>query len=66
MTLMVRQLEPTQAGLPLQLYFFTRTTEWVAYEHQMAEIMEYVYATVRRFGLRIFQAPAGSDLPKSL
>jgi miniconductance mechanosensitive channel len=66
MTLMVRQLEPTQAGLPLQLYFFTRTTEWVAYEHQMAEIMEYVYTTVRRFGLRIFQAPAGSDLPKSL
>lgn len=62
MTLMVRQLDPTQSGLPLQLYFFTRTTVWVEYEHAMADIFDHVYASVRHFGLSIFQTPAGTDL----
>ena len=64
MTLMVRQMAPTQSGLPLQLYFFTRTTEWVSHEHQQADIFDHVYATLRRFGLSIFQTPAGTDLSK--
>ncbi|MCM1021694.1 MAG: mechanosensitive ion channel family protein [Muribaculum sp.] len=62
MTLMVRQMPPTQSGLPLQLYFFTRSTEWVEHEHQQSDIFDYVYATVRRFGLGIFQTPAGTDI----
>ena len=64
MTLMVRQMAPTQSGLPLQLYFFTRTTEWVSYERQQADIFDHVYATVHRFGLSIFQTPAGTDLSR--
>ena len=62
MTLMVRQLEPTPSGLPVQLYFFTRTTVWVEYEHIQSDIFDHVYASVRRFGLSIFQTPAGTDL----
>lgn len=62
MTLMVRQLDPTPSGLPVQLYFFTRTTAWVDYEHIQAEIFDHVYAVVPRFGLSIFQSPAGTDL----
>lgn len=62
LTLMVRQLAPTQAGLPLQLYFFTRSTVWVEHEHVMADIFDYVFATMRHFGLSIFQSPAGSDI----
>ena len=60
-TLMVRQLEPTPSGLPLQVYFFLSTTEWVAFEHEASAVMDDIYASVARFGLRIFQTPAGSD-----
>lgn len=62
MTLMVRQLPPTNSGLPIQLYFFTGTTEWVKHEHVMADIFDHVYATINAFGLNIFQTPAGTDL----
>lgn len=61
-TTMVRQLQPTSAGLPVELYFFTSTTEWVTYEHIQADIFDHLYATVSLFGLRVYQLPAGSDL----
>ena len=48
MTLMVRQMAPTQSGLPVQLYFFIRETAWVKYEHIQADIFDYVYAVVRK------------------
>ncbi|MDE6633043.1 MAG: mechanosensitive ion channel family protein [Muribaculaceae bacterium] len=60
--LMVRQLQPTPQGLPLELYFFTKITSWAAYERFQADIFDYVYACVSEFGLRIYQAPSGSDL----
>ena len=59
---MVRQMEPTQAGLPLQLYFFLRTTEWKAFERVQSDIFDHVYAVIREFGLAIFQRPAGTDI----
>lgn len=64
LTLMVRQLAPTQSGLPLQLYFFTRTTVWIEHEHVAADIFDHVYATIGRFGLSVFQTPAGTDLSR--
>jgi miniconductance mechanosensitive channel len=60
-TTMVRQLQPTADGLPIELYFFTRTTEWVEYEHIQADVFDHVYASCHRYGLRIFQRPAGLD-----
>lgn len=62
MTCMVRQLEPTPSGLPVQLYFFTNTTAWVDYEHIQADVFDYVYAVVQKFGLRIYQTPSGHDI----
>lgn len=62
--LMVRQLQPTPQGLPLELYFFTRITSWAAFERLQADIFDYVYACVSEFGLRIYQAPSGSDLKR--
>lgn len=53
--LMVRQLQPTPTGLPLELYFFTRITSWAAYERFQADIFDHVYASLTRFGLRIYQ-----------
>lgn len=58
---MVRELDPTPQGLPLQLYFFTRVTEWKQFEALQSDVMDHFYAIVAKFHLRMFQAPAGSD-----
>ena len=55
MTLMVRQLEATQCGLPMEFYFFVKDKVWVNYEHILAEIMEHSYALSAEFGLKIYQ-----------
>ena len=55
MTLMVRQLEATQCGLPMEFYFFVKDKVWVNYEHILAEIMEHAYALSAEFGLKIYQ-----------
>ena len=64
MTTMVRQLEPTPSGLPLQLYFFVDNIAWEAYEALASDIFDHVYAVVSLFGLHMFQTPAGTDLAR--
>ena len=61
MTIMVRQLQPTSQGLPLELYFFSQGTDWIPYEHLQSEIFEHVFAVMPTFGLRVFQSPMGID-----
>ena len=61
MTIMVRQLQPTAQGLPLELYFFSDGTDWIPYEHLQSEIFEHVFAVLPTFGLRVFQSPMGID-----
>ncbi len=55
MTLMVRQLEATQCGLPMEFYFFVKEKAWVGYEHILADILEHAYALANEFGLTIYQ-----------
>lgn len=62
MIAMVRQLQPTEHGLPLQLYMFTSSTAWVTYEGIQADIFDHIFAVVPAFGLRVFQDPSGNDL----
>lgn len=62
MIYMVRELQPTPQGVPLDLYLFTSLTSWKPYEHLQAEVMDHVFASVGRFGLRVYQAPSGLDL----
>lgn len=62
MTLLVRQLAPGAAGLPVEIYCFTNTTAWGAYEGVQADIFDHLYAIMHAFGLRAYQSPAGSDL----
>jgi len=64
MTLLVRQLSPSEAGLPLELYCFTNTTGWNAYEAIQSDIFDHLLAIVPEFYLRVFQKPSGSDLRK--
>ena len=61
MTIMVRQLQPTAQGLPLELYFFSDGTAWIPYEQLQSEIFEHLFAMLPTFGLRIFQSPMGID-----
>lgn len=62
MTLMVRQLQPTETGLPMELYFFTNTVNWIAYEGIQSDVFDHVLAVIPEFGLRVFQNPSGSDV----
>lgn len=62
MTLMVRQLAPGPTGIPLEVYCFTRTTDWGDYEGIQADLFDHFLAIAPRFGLRAFQQPSGTDL----
>lgn len=66
MTCMVRQLQPTEKGIPLELYFFTATTAWVAYENIQSDIFDHVLAVVPYFDLNVYQAPSGKDMQKMI
>lgn len=61
MTLMVRQLAPTDHGLPIEIYAFSNDQIWVNYEGIQADIFDHILAVVPRFELRIFQNPTGED-----
>ncbi len=64
MTLMVRQLNPTPEGLPLEIYVFSNDVAWVNYEGIQADIFDHIIAIVPEFGLRVFQAPSGRDFAR--
>ncbi|MBO7189436.1 MAG: mechanosensitive ion channel [Alistipes sp.] len=61
MIAMVRQLQPTEWGLPVELYFFTADVNWVPYEHLQAEVISRIIALAPHFGIRLYQAPSGQD-----
>ena len=66
MTLLVRQLQPTPQGLPIELYFFSADTAWLRYEALQAEVFDHIIAVTHRFGLSVFQSPSGMDLQQRL
>lgn len=62
---MVRQMEPTTEGLPIEIYCFATSTEWPVYESIQAEIFDYLIASIPQFGLKLFQRPSGVDIIES-
>jgi miniconductance mechanosensitive channel len=62
LTLLVRQLQPTAEGLPLEIYTFTSDIRWANYEGVQGDIFDHVLAMLPEFGLRVFQKPTGYDL----
>ena len=66
MFLLVRQLEPTDKGLALEIYGFTADTAWAAYEGIQADIFDHLIAILPEFGLRLFQQPTGFDIAAGL
>ena len=61
MIAMVRQLQPKEWGLPIELYFFTADVNWVPYEHLQAEVISRIIALAPHFNIRLYQAPSGQD-----
>jgi miniconductance mechanosensitive channel len=55
MTYMVRHLHPTEKGIPLELYFFSSTTNWILYENIQADVFDHILAIIPEFDLRVFQ-----------
>ncbi|MDY0375959.1 MAG: mechanosensitive ion channel [Desulfobacterium sp.] len=62
MTLMVRQLAPGPDGLPMEIYAFTNTTNWVEYENIQADIFDHFFAILPQFGIRAHETPTGNDI----
>jgi miniconductance mechanosensitive channel len=61
MTFLVRQLEPTEKGLPIQIYVFSNDIDWIRYEEIQSDIFDHLLAVIPEFGLKIFQSPTGKD-----
>ena len=66
MDFVIRELAPSSAGLPIELYVFTKTTKWDEYECIQAEIVDHLLAAASFFDLRIFQQPTGADFARGL
>ena len=62
MTFLVRHLEPTAQGLPIQIYVFSSDKVWANYEAIQADIFDHILAVIPEFGLRVYQRPSGADL----
>jgi miniconductance mechanosensitive channel len=61
MTYMVRQLQSTEKGLPIEIYCFSKVQAWVEYEAIQAHIFDHIFASVHTFNLELFQNPTGKD-----
>ncbi|MET0263633.1 MAG: mechanosensitive ion channel domain-containing protein, partial [Rariglobus sp.] len=62
MTFLVRQLQPTENGVPIEIYVFTKDTRWAFHEGVQADIFDHLLAVIDQFGLRVFQTPSGYDI----
>ncbi len=66
LTLLVRQLQPTEHGLPIEVYAFSSNKNWVAYEDIQSDIFDHIFAILPEFELRAFQTPSGHDAVAAL
>lgn len=66
MTLLVRQLEATHLGLPIEIYCFTKSVKWAEYEEVQSNIFDHLFAAALYFQLDIFQSPSGLDFSRTL
>jgi miniconductance mechanosensitive channel len=64
MTFLVRQLQPTENGLPLEIYVFSSDQVWANYEAIQSDIFDHLLAAMPEFDLRVFQQPAGADFQR--
>ena len=61
LTIIVRQMAPTEKGIPIQIYAFCTNIEWAKYESIQSDIFDHTLAVVSQFDLEVFQNPSGND-----
>lgn len=61
MTFLIRHLQPTEKGIPVEIYVFSKDQRWANYEELQADIFDHILAVLPEFGLRVFQNPSGED-----
>ena len=64
LTFLVRHLQSTEKGLPIEIYVFSKDTAWANYESIQADIFDHIFAVIPEFELKVFQAPSGADIVK--
>lgn len=64
MTLLVRQLQPGESGIPLEIYAFSKIQDWKPYEDVQSDIFDHILASIPEFELKVFQNPSGNDFQK--
>jgi miniconductance mechanosensitive channel len=64
MTFLIRQLSPSENGLPIEIYVFCKDTNWTAYEAIQADIFDHILAVVPEFDLCVFQEPSAQIFKK--
>ena len=62
MTFLVRHLQPTEKGIPIEIYVFSKDQEWAKYEAIQADIFDHILAVIPEFDLSVFQFPTGNDM----
>lgn len=62
LTLLVRQRDPTEFGVPLQIYCFSAKTDWISYETIQNDIFDHIYAVINQFDLKVYQRPSSYSL----
>ncbi len=62
LTMMVRQKDPTEFGVPMQIYCFSAKTDWLSYEAIQNDIFDHVYAVVNQFDLKVYQRPSSYSI----
>ena len=62
LTMLVRQKDPTEFGVPLQIYCFSAKTDWVSYEAIQNDIFDHIYAVVNQFDLKVYQRPSSYSI----
>lgn len=62
MTFLVRQLQATEKGLPIEIYAFSKDKRWANFESIQSDIFDHILAVIPEFGLKVYQAPSGEDI----
>jgi miniconductance mechanosensitive channel len=66
MTFLIRHLQPTETGIPIEVYVFSREQAWAVYEGIQADIFDHILSVIPEFELRVFQNPTGADFKAAL
>ncbi len=62
LTMLVRQKDPNEYGIPIQIYCFSAQTDWVSYEAIQGDIFDHIYAVVKQFDLKVYQRPSSHSI----